>query len=358
MGFITMSLYQKIHETVTFHSVQMDRQLPKNLTAVQTELAEIRIYRTQDNLWLYCGNSGNAIPCVIATPDYKRIEAYIVEPSDEVFGGVTNFFIRTAFESRFCYEKIVSLHAACVELDDFAVAFTGPSGMGKSTRALAWVNAFGAQLISGDRPAVRIENMGSTACGVPWDGKEQIFRDVEKPLRCILEVRRSSSNYLRRLSREQARKLIIQQSFVPMWDTDAAFGAVANVGALVRKTPIYRVFCGPDEDAARTIYDILVNHPEFIREEKKDMKIKEGFVLRDVMDEYIVMPTGDNIAKFDGAVVLNEVAAFIYKLLEEPICRDDLLTAVLNEFDVDEVTAATDLDALLDKLTYMGVLEK
>lgn len=354
-----MRLYQRIKKTVTFRSVQMAQQLLKNLTAVQTDLAEIRIYRTQGGLWLYCGNAGNAIPCVIATPDYKRIEAYAPENTDEVFGGAAaNFLIRTAFESRFCYEKIISLHAACVELDDFAVAFTGPSGMGKSTRALAWVNAFGAQLISGDRPAVRIENNGSTACGVPWDGKEQIFRDVEKTLRCILEVRRSPSNYLRKLSREQARKLIVQQSFVPMWDTNTAFMAMANISALIRRTPVYRVFCGPDEDAARVIYDILINHPELIREEANDMKIKEGFVLRDVMDEYIVMPTGDNIAKFDGAVVLNEVSAFVYRLLEEPICRDDLLTAVLNEFEVDETTASADLDVLLRKFSDMGILEE
>lgn len=354
-----MSLYQSIKKSVAFRPAQMARELLEHVTAVETELAEVRIYRTQDGRWFYCGNAGNAIPCVIATPDYQQIEAYTAELSDEMLGGAaTSFLIRTAFECQFCYKKIVSLHAACVELNDFAVAFTGPSGMGKSTRALAWVNAFGAQLISGDRPAVRIENMGSTACGVPWDGKEQIFRDVEKPLRCILEVRRSSSNYLRRLSREQARKLVVQQSFVPMWDTDAAFMAMANVSALIRRTPVYRVFCGPDEDAARAIYDILVNHPELIREEAKDMKIKEGFVLRDVMDEYIVMPTGDNIAKFDGAVVLNEVSAFIYKLLKAPMCRDDLLTAVLNEFDVDEATASADLDALLNKLADMGVLEE
>lgn len=354
-----MSLYQEIKEKITFQSAQMAQQLLKNLSAVQTDLEEIRIYKTQDGLWVYCGNAGNAIPCVVATTDYKQISAYAAELSDEVFGGgAANFLIRTAFESKFCFEKIVSLHAACVELDNFAVAFTGPSGMGKSTRASAWVNAFGAKLISGDRPAVRIEDMGSIACGVPWDGKEQIFRNVETPLKCILEVRRSSSHYLRRLSREQARKLIMQQSFVPMWDTDAAFMAMVNVSALVRKTPVYRVFCGPDEDAARAIYDILVNYPELIREESEDMKIKEGFVLRNVMDEYIVMPTGGNIAKFDGAVVLNEVSAFIYKLLEAPICRDDLLTAVLNEFDVDEATASADLDVLLSKFADMGILEK
>ena len=321
----------------------------------QMVLEEVTITPSVDGGWQYRLSRGGNMPCVSVDGSYRDIVLHT--DSDALMTQATRFLVRTAFECQFCYDSIVSLHAACVEVDDFAVAFTGPSGMGKSTRAAAWVKALGAQLISGDRPAIRIEKNGCTACGVPWDGKEQIFRDVEKPLLCIMDVRRSSANYLRRLSTEQARKLIIQQSFMPMWDTDAAFMAMTNVMALIKRTPVYRVFCGPDENAAEVIFDILVNHPEQIREEAKDMKIKEGFVLRNVVDEYIVMPTGSNIAKFEGAVVLNEVSAFIYKLLEHPMSREDLLIAILNEYDVDEATASADLDALLKKLADMGVLE-
>ncbi|MCI7028451.1 MAG: PqqD family protein [Clostridiales bacterium] len=244
-----------------------------------------------------------------------------------------------------------------MELDGFAVAFTGHSGLGKSTRAKAWVDGLGAQWISGDRPAVRLERDGSTACGVPWDGKEQIFRDVEAPLRCILEVRRSPANYVRALSEEQARRVITQQCFIPMWDTDSAVLALSNARSLIRKTPVYRVFCGPDAQDARAIYDILVNHPEQIRKEEKEMKIRDGFVLRNVVDEFIVMPTGENIAKFEGAVVLNEVSAFVFRQLENAVSRDDLLTAIVNEFDVDEAVAAADLDELLAQFGKMGLLE-
>ena len=354
-----MTLYREIESSWKVYSAEQAARNLQDVTEIVTDLPEVRICRASDGTWLYCCNDGNAIPCVTASPDYRQIEGCVAALTKEEIGGAaTRFLLRTAFECRFTQEGIVSLHAACVELGDFAVAFTGPSGMGKSTRAMAWMSALGARLISGDRPAVRIGKNGSTACGVPWDGKEQIFRDVEVPLRCILEVRRSPANYLRRLSREQARKLIVQQSFVPMWDTEAAFLAMTNVSALIRKTPVYRVFCGPDEDAAKVIYDILVNSPELIREEASDMKIKEGFVLRNVMDEFIVMPTGDNIAKFEGAVVLNEVSAFIYKLLEAPMSAEDLLTAVVNEYDVDEATAAKDLDALLKKFDAMGILEK
>ena len=64
------------------------------------------------------------------------------------------------------------------------------------------------------------------------------------------------------------------------------------------------------------------------------MKAKEGFVLRNIVDEYILMPTGDNIAKFQGTVLLNEVSAFVWEKLQNPISEADLLQAILDEFEV------------------------
>lgn len=318
-------------------------------------LDEISIYRAEDGRWILSPAESMPFPCVILSKDYRQPRLYCNEQLRESLK--VNFLLRTAFECRFCYEGIVSLHAACVEKDGYAVAFTGESGLGKSTRARAWVEGLGAEWISGDRPAVRLEKEGSTACGVPWDGKEQIFRDVERPLKAIMEVRRSGANYVRRLSGEQARRLLMKQTFIPMWDTDAAVMAMANVRGLIKRTPVYRVFCGPTQEDAKEIYDILFHHPEKIREEAEEMKVKDGFVLRNVVDEYIVMPTGDNIAKFDGAVVLNEVSAFVFEQMKNPVSREDLLEAVLNEFEVDEATAKADLDALIEKLTEMGLIE-
>ena len=86
------------------------------------------------------------------------------------------------------------------------------------------------------------------------------------------------------------------------------------------------------------------------------MKAKQGFVLRHVVDEYILMPIGDNISKFNGTVVFNEVAAFVWDKLQNPVSRDDLVEAILNEFDVERDVAAADLDALLAKLREYGVI--
>ncbi|MBR2869465.1 MAG: PqqD family protein [Clostridia bacterium] len=86
------------------------------------------------------------------------------------------------------------------------------------------------------------------------------------------------------------------------------------------------------------------------------MKIKEGFALRKVADEFIVMPTGSNIARFDGAIALNEVSAFIFEKLLNPLSKEDLLAAVLDEYDVDRETAAKDIDSIIAKFDEMGIL--
>lgn len=295
------------------------------------------------------------LPAVTAARDYSDI---IFIHGGEEQDTLRRFLLRTAFECRFCYEGIVSLHAACVDLGDHAVAFTGRSGLGKSTRAGAWAEALGAQWISGDRPAIRLQGQESIACGVPWDGKEQIYRSVERPLRCILEVRRSSANYVRRLSEEQARQLIMKQSFVPMWDTEAAVMAMANVRRLIRQTPVYRVFCGPDPEDAAAIHDTLVNHPERILEAAEDIRLKKSLVLASEQGQCALMPVSSRAAASRGAVVLNEVAAFIYCQLKEPVSFEDLLRAVTDEYEVDEATAARDLKVLLADLAEKGILAR
>jgi hypothetical protein len=88
------------------------------------------------------------------------------------------------------------------------------------------------------------------------------------------------------------------------------------------------------------------------------LKAKSGFVLRDVVGEKILMPVGENITKFNGAVLLNTVSAFVWEKMQEPVSREALLQAVLDKFEVDEETASRDLDRLLETFAEIGILEE
>lgn len=323
------------------------------------QTVEIACYRTTGGK-LYRAVKPPAVSLFMAE-DYNTMTAcYPLDANEHVCSVKLMHLIRTALECVLPYHGGVSLHAACVVFDEKAVAFTAPSGTGKSTRANQWVSRLGAKMISGDRPVIRLTDDGAVACGIPWDGKEQIFTQTEADLLAILEVRRAPFQRLRKLSKKQARNLLVRQCLMPMWDESAVHVVMRVIMGIIDSVPIYRIFGGMDENLA-----VFTHHALFspmgkneIREVASDMKIKGEFMVRNIMDEHIVMPINESIGSFGGAIVLNEVSEFIWNHMKESITKEDLLDLILGEFDVDRETASQDLENFLNKMREIGVLEE
>lgn len=87
------------------------------------------------------------------------------------------------------------------------------------------------------------------------------------------------------------------------------------------------------------------------------MKIKDGFVVRNVAGSNIVVPTGSARVDFNGIVTLNETGMFLWNKLENGAEKEELLKAIMTEYDVDETTATTDINLFLDKLEGAGLVE-
>ena len=87
------------------------------------------------------------------------------------------------------------------------------------------------------------------------------------------------------------------------------------------------------------------------------MKIKEGYLLREVAGNKIVVPVGDAVLDFNGMINLNETGAFLWEKLQEDVEPKFLLSELRNEFDVDEETAKEDIVAFLNKLAKAGLLD-
>lgn len=87
------------------------------------------------------------------------------------------------------------------------------------------------------------------------------------------------------------------------------------------------------------------------------MKIKPGFELREIADNYVVIPTESNVVDFSSMIMLNEVSAFLWLQLLEDKSENDLLKAVLKEYDVDKETAAEDIKIFVKELAAAGVID-
>ncbi len=86
------------------------------------------------------------------------------------------------------------------------------------------------------------------------------------------------------------------------------------------------------------------------------MKIKDGFVLRNICGEYVVVAIGKQTLDFKGLIKLNETGAFLWEQLQNDCTAEQLETAMLAEYDVDAATAKADIDAFIDALTKAALL--
>ena len=78
------------------------------------------------------------------------------------------------------------------------------------------------------------------------------------------------------------------------------------------------------------------------------MKIKEGFLLREVAGDTIAMPGSE--MNINAMITLNETGAFLWKLLETETTEEELAAAIVGQYSVDEETAKTAVHNFVEKL--------
>ena len=84
------------------------------------------------------------------------------------------------------------------------------------------------------------------------------------------------------------------------------------------------------------------------------MKLKEGFLLREVAGQTVVLPTGGNL-DLDMMITLNETGKFLWERLQEETNVQALVDALLAEYDVDRPRAEQSVEAFVEKLKKNGL---
>lgn len=84
------------------------------------------------------------------------------------------------------------------------------------------------------------------------------------------------------------------------------------------------------------------------------MKIKDGYVLKEVSGNHIVVPVGN--LDFNGVISLNETGVLIWDLLKAERTEADLAAALCAEYAIDEKTAAADIARFVQKLKEADLL--
>ena len=89
------------------------------------------------------------------------------------------------------------------------------------------------------------------------------------------------------------------------------------------------------------------------------MKINQGFELREMCGEHIIIGTGVENIDFSKVISLNESAVLLWREVEGKEFTAETLAALLVEhYDVDEATALADVKKLIEQWSRVGVVSE
>ena len=87
------------------------------------------------------------------------------------------------------------------------------------------------------------------------------------------------------------------------------------------------------------------------------MKIKKGFILREVAGNYIVVSVGEMVKQFNGVINLNQTGAFLWKFFSEEHTLEDGVNALCAEYEVEREIAQKDVEKFIEVLSKSSFLE-
>ncbi len=238
----------------------------------------VRIHRTQEipevfgdrlvvdgGIWYHAENKPNTIYRGLIK--FPEVPAVVLEFTEDG-ADITLFFPEEAEDDRrdfyalgYAMEQFalkrerVVFHSSCILCEGKAVAFSAPSGTGKSTHTALWKEHIpDVRYISDDTPMLRLDRQDRIyACGTPWSGKTEINANIEAPLAAIVFLERSDRNRIERISGVEAyARLFGETRKIPAFPTMDAASELCE--KLLANVPVYCMGCNISADAAKLAY--------------------------------------------------------------------------------------------------------
>ncbi len=87
------------------------------------------------------------------------------------------------------------------------------------------------------------------------------------------------------------------------------------------------------------------------------MKINEGFILKEVAGNFVVVSCGENTLDFNNIITINETGAIIWKGIETGKNKTQIINDILSEYNgINEADASKDFDEFVIQLKNVNII--
>ncbi len=225
------------------------------------KIGDIHLVRTADGrLCRYAFRStGDMAFAIYSTPEYSKVDiqlsAHLQHPTITLRDWEymhTGF----SFQNRLSVLDGGVLHSSSLAWKGQGIAFSAPSGTGKSTHVGLWKKYFGddVQVINDDKPAIIFEGEQAMLCGTPWSGKTDQNVNRMVPLRAIVFVERGETNSIRRLDTVESMLNLTNQIARPYYDAQLGVKILEFTEKLLQRVPVYMLRCNISNQAVETVF--------------------------------------------------------------------------------------------------------
>jgi hypothetical protein len=166
--------------------------------------------------------------------------------------------IQRAFAEYLVTQDVLMIHGSTVAVDGKGYLFTAKCGTGKSTHTRLWREVFGSRavMVNDDKPFVAVTREEILVCGAPWSGKHGLHSNITVPLQGICILERGAENRIRRITPEEAREMLLHQSYCPM-EPEKRSSFQRCMEEVLRRVPLWKMECNKDPQAACVAWEAM-----------------------------------------------------------------------------------------------------
>ena len=248
-------------EPVMEMTTQVLEVIPTPQGELQGKVNAVQLVRTEDGrLCRYARNaSGEITFAIYSNEDYSKVDIQLYAHRNHPHLSLTDWeYVYTgfSFQNRLAVLDGGVLHSSSLAWKGQGIAFSAPSGTGKSTHVGLWKKYFGdeVEVINDDKPAIRFEGEQAMLCGTPWSGKTDQNLNRMVPLKAIVFLERGETNSIRRLDTVESMFNLTTQIVRPYYDAELGVKILDFTEKVLQHVPIYCLTCNISDEAVETVF--------------------------------------------------------------------------------------------------------
>lgn len=232
-----------------------DKIEPPSLEAIAVR-GERFFCETETEYIFYDMHNELCVACIWASKDWTSVRSELLDVSN-IGGAPTDVrmfnMLGEVFKYRILNDNGIVYHSSCILYNNSAVLFTANSGTGKSTHTSLWKEHFGAEILNDDSPVIKLVGDSMMAFGTPWSGKTEYNLNVSVPVKALVFLQRSETNFAERISYKDAllnliNGMMTRPVYKPYMDK-----ALKMIEHIAQNIPLYKLGCNISREACEVI---------------------------------------------------------------------------------------------------------